>query len=53
MGYTYVYVLHKTGSIMLRLESFTSINRLFLCTVASSLWTNACQLQALAGDRSH
>jgi len=53
IGYTYVYMLHKTGSIMLRLESFTAINRLFLWAAAGSLWTNACQLQALADDRSH
>jgi hypothetical protein len=51
--YIYVYILHETCSIMLRLVSYAAINRLFLWATAGSLWTNACQLQLLAVDRSH
>jgi len=35
--YTYVYILHKTDSIMLRLGSYTAINWLFLRAAAGSL----------------
>ena len=35
--YTYLYILHKTGSIMLRLESYTAINRRFLWAAVGSL----------------
>jgi len=38
---------------MLSLGSYTAINKLFLWAAACSLWTNACQLQVLAGDSSH
>jgi hypothetical protein len=51
--YTYVYILHKTGSIVLRRDSYAAINSLYLWAAAGSLWTDACRLQVVAVDRSH